>query len=146
MSLYILFYCWLKRGHFKNLDAHGSLTFHFLSSNAMSSEYYAFRCMLHNFAGNIEMYGYVDSVGSRPIDARLSENSTMASPLNQTPVFQLTHVIILPISKLIFVSLHRSSLSTPFRLVLGCQWKALSRIPSFTNSCPKWHFDGTELT
>ncbi|XP_057780811.1 alpha-N-acetylglucosaminidase-like isoform X2 [Salvia miltiorrhiza] len=34
-------------------------------------------CMLHNFAGNIEMYGYVDSVGSGPIDARLSENSTM---------------------------------------------------------------------
>ncbi|KAL3835156.1 hypothetical protein ACJIZ3_009892 [Penstemon smallii] len=34
-------------------------------------------CMLHNFAGNIEMYGVVDSVGSGPIDARLSANSTM---------------------------------------------------------------------
>ncbi|KAL2253990.1 UNVERIFIED_CONTAM: Alpha-N-acetylglucosaminidase [Sesamum indicum] len=34
-------------------------------------------CMLHNFAGNIEMYGIVDSVGSGPIDARLSPNSTM---------------------------------------------------------------------
>ncbi|KAL0357556.1 UNVERIFIED_CONTAM: Alpha-N-acetylglucosaminidase [Sesamum calycinum] len=43
-------------------------------------------CMLHNFAGNIEMYGIVDSVGSGPIDARLSPNSTMASLLNQTHV------------------------------------------------------------
>ncbi|KAL7115177.1 hypothetical protein ACP275_04G169100 [Erythranthe tilingii] len=34
-------------------------------------------CMLHNFAGNIEMYGIVDSVGSGPVDARLSTNSTM---------------------------------------------------------------------
>ncbi|XP_051133048.1 alpha-N-acetylglucosaminidase-like [Andrographis paniculata] len=34
-------------------------------------------CMLHNFAGNIEMYGIIDSVGSGPIDARLSPNSTM---------------------------------------------------------------------
>ncbi|PIN26471.1 Alpha-N-acetylglucosaminidase [Handroanthus impetiginosus] len=34
-------------------------------------------CMLHNFAGNIEMYGIVDSVGTGPIDARLSANSTM---------------------------------------------------------------------
>lgn len=49
--------------------------------------------MLHNFAGNVEMYGYVDSVGSGPIDARLSENSTMASPLNQTRVFQLAYTI-----------------------------------------------------
>ncbi|KAL7192045.1 hypothetical protein ACSBR2_023986 [Camellia fascicularis] len=35
------------------------------------------RCMLHNFAGNIEMYGVLDAVGSGPIDARMSENSTM---------------------------------------------------------------------
>ncbi|XP_075480477.1 alpha-N-acetylglucosaminidase-like [Primulina tabacum] len=34
-------------------------------------------CMLHNFAGNIEMYGVIDYVGSGPIDARLSANSTM---------------------------------------------------------------------
>ncbi|CAL5374798.1 unnamed protein product [Camellia sinensis] len=34
-------------------------------------------CMLHNFAGNIEMYGVLDAVGSGPIDARMSENSTM---------------------------------------------------------------------
>lgn len=37
------------------------------------------RCMLHNFAGNIEMYGLLDAVGSGPIEARMSENSTMAS-------------------------------------------------------------------
>lgn len=35
------------------------------------------RCMLHNFGGNIEMYGTLDSVASGPVDARLSENSTM---------------------------------------------------------------------
>ncbi|XAR50133.1 Alpha-N-acetylglucosaminidase [Bertholletia excelsa] len=34
-------------------------------------------CMLHNFAGNIEMYGILDNVGSGPVDARISENSTM---------------------------------------------------------------------
>nr|GLL24956.1 alpha-N-acetylglucosaminidase [Ipomoea trifida] len=34
-------------------------------------------CMLHNFGGNIEMYGTMDSVASGPIDARTSENSTM---------------------------------------------------------------------
>ncbi|KAJ8573583.1 hypothetical protein K7X08_010094 [Anisodus acutangulus] len=34
-------------------------------------------CMLHNFGGNIEMYGVLDVVASGPIDARTSENSTM---------------------------------------------------------------------
>ncbi|RAL40775.1 hypothetical protein DM860_008473 [Cuscuta australis] len=34
-------------------------------------------CMLHNFGGNIEMYGTLDSVASGPIDARISANSTM---------------------------------------------------------------------
>ncbi|KAI3499382.1 hypothetical protein L1887_35181 [Cichorium endivia] len=34
-------------------------------------------CMLHNFAGNVEMYGVLDSVGSGPVDARISNNSTM---------------------------------------------------------------------
>ncbi|PNY17459.1 alpha-n-acetylglucosaminidase-like protein, partial [Trifolium pratense] len=34
-------------------------------------------CMLHNFGGNIEMYGVLDSIGSGPIDARVSANSTM---------------------------------------------------------------------
>lgn len=39
-----------------------------------------YRCMLHNFAGNIEMYGVLDAIASGPIDARTSnENSTMAS-------------------------------------------------------------------
>ncbi|KAL0425652.1 UNVERIFIED_CONTAM: Alpha-N-acetylglucosaminidase, partial [Sesamum radiatum] len=35
------------------------------------------RCMLHNFGGNIEMYGILDAVASGPIDARVSKNSTM---------------------------------------------------------------------
>ncbi|CAN1777698.1 NAGLU [Linum perenne] len=35
-------------------------------------------CMLHNFAGNIEMYGLLDSVAYGPVQARLSINSTMA--------------------------------------------------------------------
>ncbi|PHU30481.1 hypothetical protein BC332_02574 [Capsicum chinense] len=34
-------------------------------------------CMLHNFGGNMEMYGVLDAVASGPIDARTSENSTM---------------------------------------------------------------------
>ncbi|XP_022738766.1 alpha-N-acetylglucosaminidase-like [Durio zibethinus] len=34
-------------------------------------------CMLHNFAGNIEMYGILDTVASGPIEALTSENSTM---------------------------------------------------------------------
>ncbi|GMY22520.1 alpha-N-acetylglucosaminidase isoform X1, partial [Fagus crenata] len=34
-------------------------------------------CMLHNFGGNIEMYGTLDSISSGPVDARISENSTM---------------------------------------------------------------------
>lgn len=35
--------------------------------------------MLHNFAGNIEMYGVLDAVGLGPVEARISDNSTMAS-------------------------------------------------------------------
>ncbi|KAK9683017.1 hypothetical protein RND81_10G113000 [Saponaria officinalis] len=34
-------------------------------------------CMLHNFGGNIEMYGVLDSISSGPIEARISQNSTM---------------------------------------------------------------------
>ncbi|CAM8912675.1 unnamed protein product [Rhodiola kirilowii] len=34
-------------------------------------------CMLHNFAGNIEMYGILDAVSAGPVDARTSKNSTM---------------------------------------------------------------------
>lgn len=34
-------------------------------------------CMLHNFGGNIEMYGILDAISSGPVDARISENSTM---------------------------------------------------------------------
>ena len=37
--------------------------------------------MLHNFAANVEMYGVLDTVGSGPVEARMSENSTMASLL-----------------------------------------------------------------
>ncbi|KAL9273894.1 Alpha-N-acetylglucosaminidase-like protein [Drosera capensis] len=34
-------------------------------------------CMLHNFGGNIEMYGTLDSVASGPVEARTSKKSTM---------------------------------------------------------------------
>ncbi|KAK7323242.1 hypothetical protein VNO77_26707 [Canavalia gladiata] len=34
-------------------------------------------CMLHNFGGNIEMYGILDAISSGPVDARVSANSTM---------------------------------------------------------------------
>ncbi|KAL5210139.1 hypothetical protein ABZP36_005762 [Zizania latifolia] len=46
----------------------------------MSSQFYGVPyvwCMLHNFGGNIEMYGVLDSISSGPIDARTSRNSTM---------------------------------------------------------------------
>ncbi|CAA6663543.1 unnamed protein product [Spirodela intermedia] len=34
-------------------------------------------CMLHNFGGNIEMYGILDVIASGPLNAHESENSTM---------------------------------------------------------------------
>lgn len=34
-------------------------------------------CMLHNFGGNIEMYGILDTVASGPVEARTSPNSSM---------------------------------------------------------------------
>ncbi|KAJ8900319.1 hypothetical protein K2173_024959 [Erythroxylum novogranatense] len=34
-------------------------------------------CMLHNFGGNIEMYGILDALSSGPVNARTSGNSTM---------------------------------------------------------------------
>ncbi|KAL1346531.1 hypothetical protein HN51_020164 [Arachis hypogaea] len=34
-------------------------------------------CMLHNFGGNIEMYGILDAISSGPVEARISANSTM---------------------------------------------------------------------
>ncbi|KAL5716188.1 alpha-N-acetylglucosaminidase [Ranunculus cassubicifolius] len=34
-------------------------------------------CLLHNFGGNIEMYGILDVIASGPVDARISPNSTM---------------------------------------------------------------------
>ena len=40
------------------------------------------RCMLHNFAGNVEMYGILDSIASGPIEARSSPYSTMVSLLS----------------------------------------------------------------
>lgn len=33
--------------------------------------------MLHNFGGNIEMYGILDVIATGPLNARESENSTM---------------------------------------------------------------------
>ncbi|OEL20904.1 Alpha-N-acetylglucosaminidase, partial [Dichanthelium oligosanthes] len=46
----------------------------------MSSQFYGVPyiwCLLHNFGGNIEMYGILDSIATGPIDARTSYNSTM---------------------------------------------------------------------
>lgn len=40
------------------------------------------RCMLHNFGGNIEMYGILDAISSGPIDAHNSKNSTMVCQLS----------------------------------------------------------------
>ncbi|XVF73610.1 hypothetical protein PTKIN_Ptkin12aG0216000 [Pterospermum kingtungense] len=47
---------------------------------AYSSQFYGTPyvwCLLHNFGGNIEMYGILDAISSGPIDARKSKNSTM---------------------------------------------------------------------
>lgn len=48
--------------------------------------------MLHNFGGNIEMYGVLDAVASGPIDARISENSTMVM------IYAVTSNIVIYIS------------------------------------------------
>lgn len=37
--------------------------------------------MLHNFGGNLEMYGNLDVISSGPIDARVTKNSTMVCVL-----------------------------------------------------------------
>ena len=47
------------------------------------------RCMLHNFAGNIEMYGVLDAVASGPINACTSQNSTMVSFIHLNLTFCL---------------------------------------------------------
>lgn len=56
-----------------------------------------YRCMLHNFAGNIEMYGILDAIASGPIEALTSENSTMVSCITdfflQNAIKQLLNVI-----------------------------------------------------
>ncbi|WVZ87458.1 hypothetical protein U9M48_034093 [Paspalum notatum var. saurae] len=44
---------------------------------AVVFEHAASVCMLHNFAADFEMYGVLDALASGPIDARLSDNSTM---------------------------------------------------------------------
>ncbi|XVE74203.1 hypothetical protein DITRI_Ditri11bG0179900 [Diplodiscus trichospermus] len=47
---------------------------------AVSSHFYGtpyIWCLLHNFGGNIEMYGILDAISSGPIDAQSSKNSTM---------------------------------------------------------------------
>ncbi|XWS77391.1 hypothetical protein CRYUN_Cryun01aG0257500 [Craigia yunnanensis] len=47
---------------------------------AVSSQFYGTPyvwCLLHNFGGNIEMYGTLDAISSGPIDAHSSKNSTM---------------------------------------------------------------------
>lgn len=60
--------------------------------------------MLHNFAGNVEMYGILDSIASGPVDARKSENSTMASLSNCgfARSFKILSIclLMLPIKKL----------------------------------------------
>jgi len=38
--------------------------------------------MLHNFGGNLEMYGRLDVVGAGPIEALTNPNSTMVVSLN----------------------------------------------------------------
>ena len=48
--------------------------------------------MLHNFGGNIEMYGILDAISSGPVEARVSANSTMVPR-----IFLVLHIGILSI-------------------------------------------------
>lgn len=41
------------------------------------SNFNVHRCLLHNFGGNLEMYGILDAISAGPVDARVSRNSTM---------------------------------------------------------------------
>ena len=43
--------------------------------------------MLHNFAADFEMYGVLDALASGPIDAQLSDNSTMVYDINLISYF-----------------------------------------------------------
>lgn len=63
-----------------------------VSDNYASLILCCFRCMLHNFGGNIEMYGILDAISSGSVDARVSENSTMVQPM-----FLVSHLNILSI-------------------------------------------------
>lgn len=49
--------------------------------------------MLHNFGGNIEMYGILDAIASGPVDARISANSTMASKYWLLCIFILVYIV-----------------------------------------------------
>ncbi|KVI06376.1 Alpha-N-acetylglucosaminidase, partial [Cynara cardunculus var. scolymus] len=102
------------------------------------------QCMLHNFAGNVEMYGVLDSVGSGPIEARISKNSTMVS---QVLNCHLLHILftMLNLAPNFACRVMQHYLISELWLVLECQWKVLSRIPWFTISCLKWHFSTRKL-
>lgn len=45
--------------------------------------------MLHNFGGNLEMYGRLDVVASGPIEAATCHNSTMVLALFPLEIFVL---------------------------------------------------------
>jgi len=59
--------------------------------------------MLHNFGGNLEMYGWLDVVGASPIEALTSPNSTMVVSLKAhfsiTKPFRVAHFWISSLEK-----------------------------------------------
>lgn len=70
--------------------------------------------MLHNFGGNIEMYGILDAISSGPIDARRSNNSTMVYFRTINTQINMHFMF----SSLLFILFELNS-----RLVSACAWK-----------------------
>lgn len=68
------------------------------------------RCLLHNFGGNIEMYGILDAISSGPVDARTSENSTMVCQIPCTrpiTVKNFSFKIIVQSASILLSTLHK---------------------------------------
>uniref|UniRef100_A0A7N2LDD6 Alpha-N-acetylglucosaminidase n=1 Tax=Quercus lobata TaxID=97700 RepID=A0A7N2LDD6_QUELO len=70
-SLHKTYVQWPERPVKNNADEH------LKCSTAFPGNKTGLWCMLHDFGGNIEMYGIFDAISSGPVDARVSKNSTM---------------------------------------------------------------------
>lgn len=87
---------WINSDQFYGVPYIWKVLFFFLSTPSITVLIFSFimklvrsffRCMLHNFAADFEMYGVLDALASGPIDARLSDNSTMVYDINLISCF-----------------------------------------------------------